>query len=536
MASRPTPAHADPAPSAVARISRPRAGRASAANRRSSLMPPPPPAPARPPGRRARPVRAGARRRAPCGPRTGGGPRRSPGLGGPVQAAVGSYSAAAARRGTTRGRGRPVPLARGQAGAALAQRGAGSVRKPGTPGPPDRRTRRAPLGGVAAGRPRRTFRRRVREEVAAAAARGRGRVRHAPRPARRRPPRRRGPPRRSAARAPPGRDRAVDFPPPLGPTRAMTSPGRTSQDTAIDHGLHAPGVRDPQAPDRTGAPDRRLRRPRSPVRPDRRPAPRSSRSAAVPRRGVVAPARPGAPAGTPRACGRHDQAGPKPTSPPSSRRPTDTATTATESVESSSSTSEDRNETRSAPTSRVAPIGHRGDSPPLRVRAAEHLQRRQAGDDVEEVARAGERVPAAGPPRACAYRPHQRDEQRDERARVTTRSAADTQSTPTSAITTATGTTAARAAADSGRSRRPARRSPASRASPARRCAAAEPARARRARSPARRSCVLTPAEQRAATVSVSHAAAARSTTTPSSAASAPRGTASSATARAIAS
>ena len=102
--------------------------------------------------------------------------------------------------------------------------------------------------------------------------------------------------------------------------------------------------------------------------------------------------------------------------PPSRRRPTATATSATEKVASSSRTSEERKATRSVAMVAVpVAVGDVADGGGLGLGPPEDLEGRQPGHHVEEVA--GQPLEELGlsPHAALGRGPHQGHEQRDER-------------------------------------------------------------------------------------------------------------------------
>ena len=111
-------------------------------------------------------------------------------------------------------------------------------------------------------------------------------------------------------------------------------------------------------------------------------------------------------------------------SPTASRRPTPTATSATESVASSSSASADRNAIRSvAMVVGAVGVGDPAQDRDLGLGPAEGAQRRQARDDVEEVVgQPGQRRPAPRPVR-LRHLPDQDHEHRDQRQGQPRRSA-----------------------------------------------------------------------------------------------------------------
>ena len=139
---------------------------------------------------------------------------------------------------------------------------------------------------------------------------------------------------------------AVDLPPPLGPIRATVSPGATSNDAQARR-PRGPACRTRDVVEvhgclgQVGLVVRRRQGPGS--RGARRPPP--PRPARPGWRGSARP--PDAAGGTPQAQGRGRRAPAEGHPTLDSRRPTSTATTATDSVASSSRVKDDRNEMRS---------------------------------------------------------------------------------------------------------------------------------------------------------------------------------------------
>ena len=352
----------------------------------------------------------------------------------------------------------------------------------------------------------------------AAPARRRGRARRARR-------RRCAPTRLRALTSPSSTPSSVDLPHPLGPTSASTSPGSTVSETRRAPRSRATRVGDAQPVDAIAA---------ARVGHARRGARAASRGRSSTRehllggghalgaRVVVGAELAQRQVGLRGQHEREQRGAQSRGSPPISRSPIATATSATEIVATSSRISEERNVIRSV-VSAVAPVavGDLPDRRDLGLRAPEHLQRRQSRDDVQEVA--GETFQRAelavhALPRG---RPDERHEQRDQRDRQRDDRAPRSSRCQRTAAITASGTITARQ-----QLRQVQREVAVERVDPACRedrelavrCSRGCPGRASAMRSSsAARSCDLARAEDRLAASSATHAIDARASTTASS-------------------
>ena len=262
-----------------------------------------------------------------------------------------------------------------------------------------------------------------------------------------------GRPRRAVTCPEPGRRKprttssSVDLPHPLGPVSATTSPGSTTRSAPCSAGDPAAGIGDLEAVDA----DARVLGPLGRAGTGAAPADGVSRSsktcsaASSRRRWRGSWRRAPAVAGTPRAPGRarRGRRG-SPCRPSSSRRPTATATSATETVASSSSMSDERKvSSRVAMRGRAVSIGDVCDGAGLRLRPAEDLQ---GGEAPRRRRGSGRRVVAAT---ACGLRcdprrqADQAHEDGDER-HLTAISTAEMGSAPATTPMMVTGTITAR--------------------------------------------------------------------------------------------